>query len=194
MSEEEANAVQEEIDNSIDQVLAPPVHAWDQQPGESSTQYADFLTYMALGRGRTIDGAYRAKYLSLQRVSAANDTYDPLPAKNVLSPVKASGPWWQMASRWRWEERASKHDVFALSQLVPQTVTDIFKVIGAFAKVTLEALENGSVKPQQWSEAKGAVETLASYVSPDIIQATVNHAGDAAGDGVSTASQAIIDG
>jgi hypothetical protein len=193
MSEEEANDVQEELDAVAAQSsISLLKHLWDQQPGEPDTYYADFLLYLALGRGRSIDKAYKAKCVNMQVPKAG--VYEPLPAKNVIVPAKASASFWRMASQWKWEDRAAKYDVYSLSQLVPQTVMDIFEVIGMFAKVTREALADGSVKPANWQETKGAVETLASYISPDIIQATVNHAGDAAGDGVSTASQTIIDG
>jgi hypothetical protein len=192
MTEQDASELQQALEG-IEEVVnnhSQTIHLWDQQPGEPDSYYADFLIYLALGRGRTIPAAWRAKQEQKQ-LSATSSNFG---TKKEFVFTQASGAFWSMQSKWNWMERAAKHDVYELSQLVPQTVADIFKAIGAFARVTREALEDGSVRPQNWQEARSGVETIASYISPDIIQATVDHSGDASGNSASESSQAIIDG
>ena len=157
------------------QSAAPlPERIWEQWPGESDHWYACFLIYLAMGNGRSLNAAYMASY-SNRIIAEARLNNEPSPTEIVL-PEKMSGKWQRVASRFHWEERAARYDVFTLSQLVPQTVQTIFAVITEFAKVTLEQLQARQTTPESWPELQSAVETLANYISPEIIKETVSHA------------------
>lgn len=169
MSEEDIEDIEVAIAEATAQPL--PTRIWEQWPEEPDEWYANFLIYLTLGRGRTIDAAYKHNSITAQRTAAAVSGME----RDIIVPGKASATWWRQAAMFRWEDRAARHDVYVLSQLVPQTVTAIFEVIGEFAKVTMEQLRSGEVRPENWREIKESVDTLASYISPEIIQATVAH-------------------
>jgi len=178
MSEDDAVEIQEELEGLASDTppVTVPAHLWEQWPGEPLDWYSNFLIYLSMGRGRSVNKAYRlatkvaAKQSDDQQVRMLGEILDELPL-----PDRSTATWWRRAAQWKWEERAARYDVYVLSQLVPQTVTTIFEVIGEFANVVLTKLKSAELQPESWSEIKGAVETLASYISPDIIQATVTH-------------------
>lgn len=175
MTEDQAIAVEEYLGGK------PPTPAnpiWLQWDGEPDAHYGYFLIYLALGNTRSIDRAYQINAIQGQEADAAVSGE----SKPIVVPTKASSTWFALSTQWHWPERAARYDVFTLSQLVPQTVQLIFATIGEFAKVTLEQLQSRTIRPEQWSEVRQAVETLAGYISPEIIQATVQHASNHLGD------------
>ena len=159
--------------------VPPPLHPWDQWPHEPSLQYSWFLVYLSLGSARSIDkAAHVYKVQALQTLAVKAGT-DPKLIAQLPATVshKASQHWTRASIQYSWLERATRYDVYSLSQLVPQTVMTIFETLMQFARVTSEALQPGGVKPENWQEVKAAVETLADYISPEILQATIVHAG-----------------
>lgn len=172
MSEEEAVDLQNQLQEFSHQDDPIPALVWEQWPGEPDDWYANFLVYLALGSGRSIDRAWKITSVKNQKTDAAVSGEEV----DIIVPGKASSTWWGTASKWKWEQRAQRYDVYTLSQLVPQTVQLIFATIGEFAKVTMEQLQSRDIRPETWPELRQAVETLASYISPEIIQATVQHA------------------
>lgn len=167
----------EEFASAIEHSLSPrlDVRPWEQWPNETDEWYARFLVYLSLGPNRTIISTYQALAQTEQRAQAAASGETEV---TLYLPAKVSATWTRHASDFAWDERAAKYDVFTLSQLVPQTVTVIFRTITEFARVTMERLQSREILPETWSELQGAVVTLASYISPEIIEATVNHATD----------------
>jgi hypothetical protein len=171
--QQEVNSLEEAIDLASSSVTTIPEKIWEQWPSEPDEWYAAFLIYLSLGRGRSVGRAYQLDSVSAQEADIKISGEE----RTIIIPAKASASWHRAASRWHWQERAMRHDVYALAELVPQTVTIIFQTIGEFARVTMEQLQNNSVTPENWRDVREAVETLASYISPEIIQATVAHAG-----------------
>ncbi len=176
MPEDEAlQSLQQAIEQSSE--LPLPARLWEQWPDEPDEHYTWFLLYLSMGAGRNIRYAYQLYALEEQKAAAlaSGSTGE---TTTLIVPDKATSKWWKVATRYHWEERAGRYDVFTLSQLVPQTVQMIFATITEFAAVTLEQLKTRQVTPSSWPELRSAVETLASYISPEIIQATVQHATD----------------
>lgn len=168
-----AKASQDKLEAALaTRVTVMPSRVWEQWPGEPDDWYAKFQVFMSLGVNRTLLDAYRMLYASNQQAEMAISGIK----HDIVLPSVPSGSWFKISQKWRWNDRAARYDVYALSALVPQTVTMIFQTIGEFANVTLASLKAGDIKPTQWNELKEAVVTLAGYISPEIIQATVANA------------------
>ncbi len=139
---------------------------WDQQAGESDEQYAQFLIYRNLGPARSLDVAYRS--VNSTATNRDKSRKGKKTSKNVpTATVRASGQWAKNATAFNWAERAAAWDVDMLKVTVPNAVAAVFQAIDDFAKVTIIALQSGSVKPRTWAQAMGAIQILAGFISPE---------------------------
>jgi len=136
---------------------------WEQLPGEPDTAYVRFLIYRDLGPSRSIDSAYAAATAG----SAPNGT---------KAHRRANGQWKHDSAEYHWPERARAWDIAVLSELVPETASLIFTTINEAARVTLEKLREGKLKPRTWPQLLESVTILAGFISPEVISATVDHA------------------
>jgi hypothetical protein len=132
---------------------------WEQMDGEPDAAFARFLVFLNLGPRRTVDAAYRAFVGNRRKAS------------------ERSGQWGADASRFHWHERASKWDIAQLSLLVPEAAGNIFRAINEVARIALESLKEGKVRPKTWGQLMETVVILASFVSPETIKAVVDNAG-----------------
>ncbi len=76
-----------------------------------------------------------------------------------------------------------------LKVTVPNAVAAVFQAIDDFAKVTIIALQSGSVKPRTWAQAMGAIQILAGFISPETARNAMDQlrrTGDATGDSSAT--------
>jgi hypothetical protein len=142
---------------------------WDKLPEEPDEAYARFLVFRNLGVGRTIDAAY-----ATIRTSAANRAKSRKGKKSAKSTTRASGQWFKDAATFHWAERAAAWDVEMLRVVVPETITAIFQAIDEFAKVTIETLRSGKVKPRTWVQAIGAITILAGFISPETARSAMD--------------------
>lgn len=131
---------------------------WDQQLEESDKSYAHFLAFRNLGPMRNVSAAYRA-------VTGREGD--------------APGNWAREAERFDWRSRASKWDIAQLSIEIPEFAVRTLRAIGKLGERTLEALEDGTIRPTSWPEVVEAVKVLATYISPETFTAIYGHAANA---------------
>lgn len=135
-------------------VDTPPLSLWDQQSGESSEAYARFLTYRNLGPGRSL--------------ALANRVHGTATARKKTQG--ANGTWTLESTRHRWKERADAWDVENLKSQGPELVKMwMSAVLSAVTKAT-QKLADPSCKPKTFKEALAALDQLAGYLTPDVIQ------------------------
>ncbi len=70
---------------------------WDKRPTEPVERYRHFQTYLDLGAGRSIDGAFVAYWTAAKGVEFVGDR-------------RAPGSWFSWAERWEWEARAEAYE------------------------------------------------------------------------------------
>ncbi len=139
---------------------------WEQLEGESSEAYARFLAYRNLGPIRTVILAYAA--------------FRPVTPKSKNKPtLSAPRVWWDNYRVLEWRDRAAAWDVSQMANAVPEAATTIFKLMGETARACLAQVANGNIKPQSFEELKDMVVILGNFISPEVISATINHAGNA---------------
>jgi len=72
---------------------------WERQPGEPAIWYRRFQRYLLLFPRRSVAAVYHEEHSELGE--ASND---------VERRQKVPGLWYEIANRWRWEERAQAYD------------------------------------------------------------------------------------
>jgi len=135
---------------------------WEQLSGEPDAAYTRFLIYRNLGPARSLDAAYRAFVGS----SAT---------KRAKTQAKANGQWTKDSAQWNWDERARAWDIALLSQMVPEAAVTILNLINETARVALETLKFGKLKPRTWNALSETVTILASFISPETIKAAIDN-------------------
>lgn len=140
-----------------------PLSPWDQQPGEPTEAYARFLVYRNLGPARSLDAAYGAA------------------AGNRRKSQSTSGQWLADSSAYNWVDRSTRWDIHNLTTAGAGAVAKFVKIIDLVALRSLEALENGDIKPTDWAGLVNALDKLGAYIPAE----TVSQIRDTAGrDGV----------
>jgi len=129
---------------------------WERLDGEPEVAYARFLLYRNLGPARTLEAAYSISC----RAKAKDSTKRHIP-----------GSWGEECARYSWRERATAWDIAQLETIVPGSVATIYTAIGEFAKVTLDQLQSGKVRPRNWAQVMAALNVLANFVTPETADA-----------------------
>ncbi len=140
--------------------------AWQQLAGESNEAYARFLVFRDLGPARTVFLAYASS-----RPGAPKTENGP-----ALGVPRI---WWENYRVFQWKHRAAAWDVTQMVNAVPESATTILKLIGETARACLAQVENGNIKPQNFTELKDMVVILGNLISPEIIRTSIDHAGNA---------------
>lgn len=145
------------------------MNAWDQQHGEPDEAYVRFLLFRNMGPTRTILAAWQlwVKARPAPRTKTKRKT---------AAQTHASGTWSDDAATWRWIERARAWDIATLRDVVPETATLIFSAIREMARITLEELTSGNLRPTTWEEVKDSAVVLSQFIAPETITAVVDHA------------------
>lgn len=128
---------------------------WDQMEGEPAPAYARFLSYRNLGPSRTI----------LRAEAALNN------GKPKEKGSKPGSTWAQDSATYGWVARADAWDVSNLQRAGEQFVVRFVEILRRYSLRTLEAIEAGSIKPNDWRSLTEAVTTLSAFVSPAALAA-----------------------
>jgi hypothetical protein len=143
---------------------------WDQQPGEPAEAYARFLIYRGLSVGRSMRMAYAA-YLATFPNAVTRVT-------NGVKRCRAPGHWATDSARWRWVDRANAWDVHHLADTGREAVERFVGLLLVAGKKAAEALARPRCRPKTWKEALDAVDVLAKFVTPEVVNAAApNKAG-----------------
>jgi hypothetical protein len=145
---------------------------WDQQHGEPDEAYVRFLFFRNIGPTRTILAAWQLW------VKARAEKTRAKTKRKTAAQTHPSGTWSDDAATWRWIERARAWDIAMLREVVPETATLIFSAIREMARITLEELASGRMRPTTWEEVKESAVVLSQFIAPETITAVVNHAQD----------------
>lgn len=140
--------------------MADEQKTWEQLSDEPNEAYARFLIYRNLGASRSLDAAY---LIAGPTATKRNKTQ------------RANGQWTKDSAAYKWRDRASNWDSWQLVNVVPEATTTIFKLINQSAKVALEQLVSGNIKPTNFTELKEMVVILAGFISPEVITATIDN-------------------
>ena len=143
-----------------------PQSPWDQLPGEPPEAYARFLIYRNLGPARSLDAAYAASNVTKRKRSDA-----------------ASGQWREDSAAYGWGERAARWDIHNLTAVGAGAVAKFVQIIDLIAMRSLEALQDGSIKPKDWAGLVNALDKLGAYIPAETvsqIRDTANRDGVAA--------------
>lgn len=144
-----------------------PRQPWDQQPGEPPEAYARFLVYRNLGPARTIEAAYKAN----------------AEGRKSGKPVSRSGHWEEDSRTHNWVERSTRWDIHNLTTAGAGAVAKFVRIIDLVALRSLEALEDGNIKPTDWAGLVNALDKLGAYIPAETvaqIRDTANRDGVAA--------------
>lgn len=133
---------------------------WEQLSNEPNEAYTRFLIYRNLGMNRSLDAAYE--------IGAGK-------APKGKKKQPAAGQWTKDSTTYKWRERATTWDAWQLVNVVPEATTTIFRLIQETAKVSLEQLLSGAIKPTNFAELKEVVTLLANFISPEVITATIDN-------------------
>lgn len=142
-------------------------HSWDQQPGESAEAYSRFLIYRNLGVGRSIQAAYAAYLTTFSNAATA--------VSNGVKRRRAPGHWAADSARWRWVDRSSAWDVHHLADSGRKAVEQFVGALLVAAQKAAVALTRPGCRPKTWPEALAALDVLAKFITPEVVQAAARN-------------------
>ncbi len=136
---------------------------WAQQPDEPGAAYARFLTYLHLGRTRTLEAAIAA-WRSANPAKKREKTRAP-------SKASISGTWAAESSRYEWVARARAWDIEMMVDLGYDTVVDFVNTLSLLASKTLRAAASQQVRPRGLKTILQLVNLLGSFIPAETVAA-----------------------
>lgn len=107
---------------------------WDQQPGESALWFGRFERYRLMWPHSVVE-VYRDEWRAERRKAREVEREEKGGKEGVDStledetPKEAPGKWYEMSSRFRWEERAAAWDAFQLEGIEERITTERAQVL-----------------------------------------------------------------
>lgn len=157
-------------------IYIPPNASWAQLPNEPTEMYARFLFHVTQGPSRNLAktaDAWKAKFGYKTR-----HKNNGVGTRNALT-----GDWDRWSSEWQWRERSARFDVYMIQQVIPEIAGIIFECVKLYALKVYEVLSDPEIKPEDWSTASEALQTLTGFISPEsIASASLHHSGNSGTD------------
>ncbi len=139
-----------------------PAKPWEKLPDEPDEAYVRFMTYCALGPGRSMDAAYR-----LQNPVAAKSGKSR--SKKPVDERRASGQWWQNSVEFRWTERAAAYDIDMLTAVAQKAVARYVSAVDLALGKILSALLDEKIKPRSWNQTIESLTIVGSFIPAETV-------------------------
>lgn len=150
---------------------APEVDLPERMEGEPEKDYCHFLTWLALGPGRSLAG--------LQAVLNRNRT--PTGAKTASNRpragrTEAGGKLRLLSSRWQWRTRVQAYDAKVIMTTGRRAATHFMRTIGEMARLAYESFAARKHRPGSLRESLELVQALSALIPREVLSALVSNA------------------